>query len=96
VSTQSPITVAPLLYKALSYDPAHDLVPVWGIASSGPVIVVTPSLPVRTLAELVQYAKAHPKELSYASSGAGTVQHLAGGSRWQPASRRSPRRAAAT
>lgn len=78
VSTQSPITVAPLLYKSLPYEPTRDLLPVWGIASSGLVIVVTPSLPVKTLAELVQYAKAHPKDLSYASSGSGTVQHLAG------------------
>jgi tripartite-type tricarboxylate transporter receptor subunit TctC len=78
VTTQSPITVAPLIYKSLSYDPARDFTPVWGIASSGLVIVVNPALQVRTLAELVQYAKAHPREVAYASSGAGTVQHLAG------------------
>ncbi|NML46639.1 tripartite tricarboxylate transporter substrate binding protein [Ramlibacter sp. G-1-2-2] len=78
VTTQSPITVAPLIYKSLTYDPARDFTPVWGIASSGLVIVVTPGLQVHTLAELVQYAKAHPKEVAYASSGAGTVQHLAG------------------
>src|SRR4051794_10080112 len=67
VTTQSPITVAPLIYKSLTYDPARDFAPVWGIASSGLVIVVTPALQVRTLAELVQYAKAHPKEVAYAS-----------------------------
>jgi tripartite-type tricarboxylate transporter receptor subunit TctC len=78
VSTQSPITVAPLVYKSLAYDPMRDLVPVWGIASSGLVIVVTPSVPARTLQELVQHAKANPTALAYASSGAGTVQHLAG------------------
>lgn len=78
VSTQSPITVAPLLYKNLPYDPPRDLIPVWGIPSAGLVIVVTASLPVKTLAELVQHAKANPTALAYASSGAGTVQHLAG------------------
>lgn len=78
VSTQSPITVAPLLYKNLSYDPVTDLVPVWAIPSAGLVVVVTSSLPVRTLGELVQYAKANPTAVAYASSGAGTVQHLGG------------------
>jgi tripartite-type tricarboxylate transporter receptor subunit TctC len=78
VTSQSPITVAPLLYKSLSYDPARDLAPVWGIVSSGLVIVVTNALSVRSLAELVQYAKTHPKALAYASSGNGTIQHLAG------------------
>ncbi len=78
VTSQSPITVAPLLYKSLSYDPSRDLAPVWGIASSGLVIVVTNGLAVQSLAELVQYAKTHPKALAYASSGNGTIQHLAG------------------
>lgn len=78
VTSQSPITVAPLLYKSLAYEPTRDFAPVWGIASSGLVIVVTNTLPARTLAELVQYAKANPKALAYASSGNGTIQHLAG------------------
>jgi len=78
VSSQSPVTVAPVLNKALPYDSARDLLPVWGIASSGLVIVVTPSLPVNNLKELVAYAKAKPKDLSFASSGNGTIQHLAG------------------
>ena len=46
--------------------------------SSGQVVVVNPALPIKTLQELVTYAKAHPGQVSYASSGFGTVQHLAG------------------
>ncbi|MBN9428400.1 MAG: tripartite tricarboxylate transporter substrate binding protein [Burkholderiales bacterium] len=78
VSTASPITVAAALYEKLPYDPARDLIPIWGVATPGQVVVVNKDLPVKTLAELVAYAKANPGKLSYASSGVGTVQHFAG------------------
>lgn len=78
VSTMSPISVAAALNKKLPYDPQRDLVPLWGIVTAGQVVVVNNALPVRTLAELVAHAKAHPGSLSYASSGFGTVQHFAG------------------
>jgi tripartite-type tricarboxylate transporter receptor subunit TctC len=78
VSTQSPVTVAPQVVKNVTYDPMRDLIPVWGVLSSGLVIVVNSALPIQTVSDLVAYAKANPKALAFASSGNGTVQHLAG------------------
>jgi tripartite-type tricarboxylate transporter receptor subunit TctC len=78
VTTGSTLATAPALYRSLPYDPIADFAPIWAVKSSGQVVVVNPALPVRSLRELVQYAKAHKGEVSYASSGFGTVQHLAG------------------
>jgi tripartite-type tricarboxylate transporter receptor subunit TctC len=60
------------------YDAAKDFVTVDIIAISATSIIIHPSLPVRSLAELVRYAKANPGALSYGSAGAGTITHLAG------------------
>jgi tripartite-type tricarboxylate transporter receptor subunit TctC len=60
----------------LRYDLGKDLVPVAVVGSVPLVWVVTPSLPVKTLQELVAYAKANPGKLSYASSGAGAPQRM--------------------
>ncbi len=78
VSTASPITVGAALYNKLPYDPARDLTPIWGLVTAGQLVVVNKDVPVRTLRELVDYARANPEKLSYASSGIGTVQHFAG------------------
>lgn len=78
VTTASPISFAAALYEKLPYDPVKDLAPIWGIVTPGQVVVVNSQLPIRTLAELVAYAKANPGKLSYASSGIGTVQHFGG------------------
>ena len=56
----------------------RDLVPVAPVNSSDLVMVVSPSLPTKTLAEFIAYAKAQPGKLAYASAGAGTPYHLAG------------------
>ncbi|MCC7283940.1 MAG: tripartite tricarboxylate transporter substrate binding protein [Acetobacteraceae bacterium] len=73
------IAVNPALFKQrMTYDPARDLRPVALVAAIPNVIVVHPSLPVRTPAELVAYARANPGKLSFASSGIGNPQHLAG------------------
>jgi tripartite-type tricarboxylate transporter receptor subunit TctC len=77
-TSSSPLSAAPALTKSLLYDPVNDFAPIWGIGSSGLVVVVNPSLPINTLAGLVQYAGANPNKLSFASSGHGTTQHLAG------------------
>lgn len=66
------------LSKKFPYDPAKSFTPIAHAAINHIVLVVHPALPVRSVAELVQYAKAHPRELSYGSSGAGTAHHLAG------------------
>jgi tripartite-type tricarboxylate transporter receptor subunit TctC len=71
------IGINPSLYANLGYDPAKDLTPIGSIATSPAVLVVHPSLPVKTLQELIAYAKANPGQLSYASSGVGTVVHVA-------------------
>ncbi len=60
----------------LNYDPLRDFVPVFNIAYATSVIVVNPTLPVTTLAELIDYAKARPGRLNYASSGVGSANHL--------------------
>jgi len=64
------------LYKQLSYDPVEDFVPISLLGREPGVLVVSPALPVRTFPEFVAYAKAHPGELDYASSGNGSGQHL--------------------
>src|SRR5208283_3248844 len=53
-----------------------DFIPVANIAAVPFVLVVNPSLPIRTVPELIAYAKDHPGKLSFGSSGAGTPQHL--------------------
>ncbi len=62
----------------LPYDAVADFTPVTNIALVPLWLVVTPSLPVHSVAELVAYAKAHPGRLSYASSSSGGATHLAG------------------
>lgn len=73
--TSSGITITPSLLK-LSYDPAKDLLPVTLAVVSPGVLVVHPSLPVRSVKELVAFARARPGELFYSSSGQGSAQHL--------------------
>ena len=71
------LSTAPQLIKT-SYDPFSDLVPVGFIGSSRSVIAVHPSVPVKTLQELVTYAKANPGKLNFGSAGNGTAGHIAG------------------
>ena len=67
----------PSLYEKLPFDPLRDLAPVSLIGSVPNVLVVTESLPVKSVAELIALAKAQPGKLNYASPGAGTSLHLA-------------------
>lgn len=66
------------LYPKLNYDPAKDLAPITMIALVPNLLVVGNHLPVKSVAELVAYAKANPGKLSYGSSGIGTSVHLSG------------------
>jgi tripartite-type tricarboxylate transporter receptor subunit TctC len=68
--------INPNLQLKLPYDPLKDFAPISLIASAPLVIVVPPSLPIKTVSDLVQLAKARPGELNYASSGSGTIAHL--------------------
>jgi tripartite-type tricarboxylate transporter receptor subunit TctC len=66
----------PWLYKNLPYDTLKDFAPVGLIASQPGVLVVHPSLPVKTVKDLIALAKAKPKSLNYGSSGNGGLPHL--------------------
>jgi tripartite-type tricarboxylate transporter receptor subunit TctC len=74
----SVLVLIPILSKTAGYDPAKLFVPVARIAESYQVLVVHPSLPVKTVAELVAFAKANPSKLNYSSAGIGNTIHLAG------------------
>ena len=75
--TQTHVNEALLKTKQL-YDPLKDLDPVAGLVAYPLCIAVHPSLPMRTLKELVAYAKANPGNLSYGHAGLGSIQHLTG------------------
>ncbi|KAF1071033.1 tripartite tricarboxylate transporter substrate binding protein [Variovorax sp.] len=76
VATSTTLAINPWLYKKLSYDPAKDFAPVGLIGAVPLMVVVHPSVPARTLAELVALAKSRPEGLSYGSAGNGSPQHL--------------------
>jgi len=67
----------PSLWTRIPYDTLHDFAPVAMVATVPNVLIVHPSLPVRSVRELVAFAKRRPHELDYASSGIGTGAHLA-------------------
>jgi tripartite-type tricarboxylate transporter receptor subunit TctC len=66
------------LYKTLSFNFVRDIAPVAGIVRTPNVMVVTNSLPVKTVAEFIAYCKANPSKINMASSGSGTSTHLSG------------------
>jgi tripartite-type tricarboxylate transporter receptor subunit TctC len=66
------------LYPKLSYDPTKDFAPITMLASLPNVLVVHPSLNVKTVAELITLLKANPNKYSFGSSGNGTSQHISG------------------
>ena len=72
------IAVNPKLYKNMPFDPVKDLAPITQVAYSPNILVVPNDLPVKSVQELVTYAKANPGKVSFASAGVGTTQHLAG------------------
>lgn len=65
------------LYPKMPYDTMKGFVPLTLIAEVGLLVVVHPSLPIKSIDDLISYAKAHPDELNYASGGVGASQHLA-------------------
>ncbi len=68
----------PHLFKQAGWDPIKDFAPVAMVTRAPQVIAINPKLPFNTLPELIAYAKANPGKLNYASSGAGSIQHIAG------------------
>lgn len=73
----SNLAINPTLYAKLPYNPEKDLTPIVEVASAPLVLVVAADSPYKTLADVVTAAKAKPESLNYASSGSGTVAHLA-------------------
>ena len=76
VTIGGPGSTAKVLNPNLGYDPATDLTPISLLARLPFVLVVHPSVPARTAAEFVAYAKANPGKISYGSTGPGTLSHL--------------------
>ncbi|MGZ5127752.1 MAG: tripartite tricarboxylate transporter substrate binding protein, partial [Burkholderiales bacterium] len=76
--TANPHTSNPALVPKLPYDTLRDFTAVTMLASAPLMLVVHPAVPVRSVSELIAYAKARPNQLTYASSGNGGPQHLAG------------------
>ncbi len=72
------IVINPTLQPSMPYDLFKQLVTVSIISTSPEVVVVTPDLPIKTMADLVAYGKANPGKLNFASAGIGTTPHLAG------------------
>ena len=65
------------LYRKLNFNFIRDLVPVAGLVRAPHVLFVAPSFPVKTVAELIAYAKANPGKINFASAGTGTANHMA-------------------
>ena len=66
------------LYEKLNFDFIRDIAPVAGIIRAPNVMAVNPSVPAKTISELIAYAKANPRKLNMASPGVGTTPHVAG------------------
>ena len=77
VASTSTHVVAPGVYAKLDYDPVKDFAPVGLMAVSPYLLVVNPSVPAKTLKELIALAKKQPGKLNYASAGIGSTTHLA-------------------
>ena len=76
--TGSILWIGPLLQSNATWDPVRDFSPVVTVVSSPSILVVHPSVPVKSVKELLSLAKARPGELNMASGASGTPQHLAG------------------
>ena len=70
--------INPGLYPKLPYDSVNDFAPITQIATSPGILVVNPSLPVKSVKDLIALARARPGQINYASAGSGTPPHLAG------------------
>ncbi|HKU69229.1 MAG TPA: tripartite tricarboxylate transporter substrate binding protein [Burkholderiales bacterium] len=74
--TPSTLAINSALYKKVPYDPVHDFAPITELISSPSIIVVHPSVPAKTIKELIAFARSRPGQINYASAGAGTYPHM--------------------
>src|SRR6188472_1275402 len=72
------LAIGPSLYKHPGYDPRQDFAPIGMIGNAPNSLVVHPSFPAKTVAELIAYAKANPDKVNFGSAGAGTASHITG------------------
>jgi len=77
IANNSVLAANASLYKKMTFNPSKDLVPVVWVASQPNILVVHPSVPAKSVKELVAYLKSKPGQLNYASSGSGAAAHLA-------------------
>lgn len=78
ISTGTPMAINPVLYKKVNYDAQKDFAPISFYAKAPFILVVNPELPVKTVPELIKYAKDSATPVTFASLGTGTPLHLAG------------------
>lgn len=77
LGTGGPLVIAPIIGQKINFDPEKDLVPVSNLGDSMSILSAHPSLPAKSVKELVALARAKPNDINYASSGVGTANHLA-------------------
>ncbi|MBC7782189.1 MAG: tripartite tricarboxylate transporter substrate binding protein [Proteobacteria bacterium] len=78
MSSNAQLVTNPHLYKRLGFDPINDFAPIALVGTSGQVLVVHPSVPAKTVQQLIAIAKAKPGGLNFGSGGRGTPAHVAG------------------
>lgn len=78
MGSNTSLSINPVLHAKLPYDPLRDFVPITRVAIAANMLVVHPSLPVRSVKEFAAFARTRPDQLNYGSSGTGTPAHLAG------------------
>ena len=78
VASSATHSIAPHIYKRLGYDVNKDFTPISLFVITQNLLAVNPALPVKTVRELIDYAKARPGKINMASAGAGSTSHLAG------------------
>ena len=78
LGTSNELAMSPGLYDKLPYDPTRDFAPLSNVINFPNILVVNPHLPARTVTELVALARAKPGQLSFATSGIGSTNHLTG------------------
>jgi hypothetical protein len=78
IATVGTWAVNPSLYKSMAHDPVRDFAPIMQVSSSPGVLVVHPSVPVKSVKELIALAKGKPGKLDYGSSGVGGFGHISG------------------
>jgi tripartite-type tricarboxylate transporter receptor subunit TctC len=72
------LAIGPSLYRNVGYDPRKDFAPIGMIGNTPSSLVVHPSFPAHTVAELIAYAKANPGKVNFGSGGTGSVNHITG------------------